>query len=150
MHLLGKCLFGSLFQLSFFLLLSDPLSRSSWSFRLSLWLHVIFCTFWDSVLSSFVGLYHMPFCSQSRPELDFSVLSCSHFGWVDLCRVILLCLWIFCGILSVRQGTIRGLLASSKSFPLFALFVFSTSLVGRLSVYSCLGQFLCLGPFGLM
>ena len=94
--------------------------------------------------------YHMPFCSQSRPELDFSVLSCSHLGCFDLCRVILLCLWILCGILSVRQGTIRGLLASSKSFSLFVLLAFSTSLVGRLSVCNCLEQFLCLSPFGLM
>ena len=36
-------------------------------FRWSLWLHVIFCTFWDSVLSSFVEPCRMPFWSQSRP-----------------------------------------------------------------------------------
>ena len=143
MHLLGKCLFGSLFQLCFFLLQLATLSRFSWSVRWSLWLHVIFCTFWDSLVSSFVGSYHMPFCSQSRPLREFSVLSCSHLGCVDLCRVIFLCLWILCSILSVCQGTIRGLLASSRPFTLFVLLVFSTSLVGRLWVCNCLEQFLC-------
>ena len=82
MHLLGRCLFGSLFQLCFFLLLSAPLSRYSWSVQWSLWVHVIFCTFWDIVVSSFVGAYHMPSCSQSRPWLDFSVLPCSLLGCV--------------------------------------------------------------------
>ena len=66
-HLLGKCLFGSLFRLSFFLLLSATISRFSCSVRWSLWLHVIFCTLWDSVLSSFVGPYNLLFCSQPSP-----------------------------------------------------------------------------------
>ena len=48
------------------------------------------------------------------------------------------------------QGTIRGLFASSKSFPLFVLLIFSTSLVGKLSVCNCLEQSFCLGPIGSM
>ena len=99
-------------------------------------------TFWDIVISSFVGACHMPSCSQSGPEIDFSALSCSHLGCVDLWRVILLCLWILCGILAVRPRTIHGLLTNSRFFPLFVLLVFSTSLVGRLWVCNCLGQFL--------
>ena len=60
----------------------------------------------------------------------------------------MLCLWILCGILSVHQGTIRGLLASSIYHPLFVLLIFSTSSVNKLWVYNCLEQFLYLGPFG--
>ena len=89
----------------------------------------------------------MPSCSQSRPKLDFSVWFCSHLGCVDLCRVVLLCLWTLCGTLSVRQGTICDLLESSKSLTLFVLLIFSISLVGNLWVCNCLGRFLCLGPF---
>ena len=85
--------------------------------------HVILCTFWGSLLSSSVEPYHMPFCSQSKPQIDFAVLSSSHLRCVDLCKVILLCLWILCSILSVRQGTIHGLLMSSKSLLLFVLFI---------------------------
>ena len=80
----------------------------------------------------------------------FSVLCCSHLGWLDLCKVILLWFWILCGILSDRQRTIRGLLASSKPFPLGVLLVFYTSLESRLWVCNCLEQFLCFGPFGLV
>ena len=102
---------------------------------------MIFCTFWGSLLSSFAGPYHMPFYSQSRQSLDFSLWSCSRLGYVDQSKVTLLCLWILCGILSAPQGTIHGLLASSKSLPLFVLLIFSTSSVGRLWVCSCLGPF---------
>ena len=63
----AKSLLGSLFQLCFFLLLFAPLYMFSWSVRWSLWLHVISCIFWDSVLSSLVGPYHIPFCCLSRP-----------------------------------------------------------------------------------
>ena len=91
----------------------------------------------------------MPFCSQSRPSLDFSFWSCSYLGCVDLRKVTLLCLWILCGILSVPRRTTCGLLASSKSLPLFAPLIFST-LVGRLWVSSFLELFLCLGSFGSM
>ena len=73
-------------------------------------------------------IYHIHFCSQSRPSLDFSVLSCSHLGCVDLSRVILLCFWILCGIFSVRQGTIRGFLASSKSFYFIIIIIIISSL----------------------
>ena len=149
MHLLGKYLFGSLFQSGFFLLLLIQLS-SSWFFRWSLWFRVIFCTFWDSLLSSFAKPYHMPFCSLSRSQLDFFICSCFQLGCVDLSRVTLLYHLILRGILSVRQGTIRGLLASSISLPLFVLLIFSTSSVSKLWVYNCLEQFLYLGPFGLM
>ena len=89
----------------------------------------------------------MPSCSQSRPWLDFSVWFCSHLECVDLCKEFLLCFWILCSILSVRQETNRGLLACSKFLPLFVLLIFSTSLVGTLRVCNCLGWFLCLAPF---
>ena len=92
----------------------------------------------------------MPFCSQSRPWLSFFLWSCFHLGCFDLCRVTLLCLWILCGILSVLQGTNRGLLASSRLIPLFVLLIFSTSPVNKLWVYNYLEQFLCLGLFRLM
>ena len=149
-YLLGKCLFGSLLQLRFFLLLSIPLSRFSWFCRQSLWLHVIFCTFGGSLLSRFTEPCHMPFCSQSRSSIDFSVWSCSHLGCANLCKVTLRCLWFLCSILSVRQKTNCGLLVSSKSLPLFVQLIFSTSSVGKLWVCNCLGRFLCLGPFGSM
>ena len=67
-----------------------------------------------------------------------------------MCWVTLLCLWILCGILSVRQGTIRGFLASGISLPLFVLLIFSTSSVNKLWVYNRLEQFLYLGPFRSM
>ena len=57
---------------------------------------------------------------------------------------------ILCDILSVHLGTIRGLLPSSISLPLFLLLIFSTSSVNKLWVYNCLEQFLYLGPFGSM
>ena len=75
------------------------------------------------------------FCSQSRPLLNFSVW---YWGCADLCKVTLLCLWILWDILSVAQGTIRCLLASSKSLPLFEQLIFSTLVVCRLWVCSCL------------
>ena len=62
----------------------------------------------------------------------------------------MLCLWILCGILYVRLGTIRGLLASSISLSSFALLIFSTSSVNKLWVYNCLEQFLYLGSVGSM
>ena len=65
-YLLGKSLLGSLFQPSFFLLLSIQQSRFSRFSRWNLWLHVIICTFWDCLLSSFAEPYHMTFCSQPR------------------------------------------------------------------------------------
>ena len=141
-HFLGKYIFGSLLQLIFFILLPIALSRFSYFWRWSLCFHVIFCTFWGCLLSSYAEPYPMPFCSSFC-----SVWFCSHLECVDLYKVTLLCLWILCSILSVRQGTIRGLLASSKFLPLFVLLIFSTSFVAKLCVCNCLGQFLCLGPF---
>ena len=111
-------------------------------FSISLLLRLIFCTFWSSLLSSFVGVYYMPFWSQPRPELDFSFWSCSRLGCADLCKITLMCSWIVCRILSVPQGTICNLLTSSNSLPLFLLLIFSTSSIGRLWVYSCLEWFL--------
>ena len=107
-------------------------------------------------LVHFVGVYYPAlwnhiiclFCSKSRPWIEFSVLSCSRLGCVDRCKVILLCLWILCGILSVLQGIIHGL--RSKFFLLFMLLIFSTSSVSMLLVCNCLEHFFCLDPFGLM
>ena len=82
---------------------------------------------------------------QSRPYLDISVWSRSHLGCVHLCKVILLCLWILCSILSDRQGTICGYLVSR--IALFLLLVFATSSVGMLWVWNCFGRSLCLGLF---
>ena len=90
-----------LFQPIFFLLMSIQLSRFSWFSRWSLEVHVIFCTFWDSLLPSFAEPYQVPFWSQSRPWLGFFVWSSFPLGCVDLCKLSLLCLWILCGILSV-------------------------------------------------
>ena len=39
----------------------------------------IFFTSSGSLLTRFVERYHMPFYSQSKPLLDFSVSSCSHW-----------------------------------------------------------------------
>ena len=89
-------------------------------------LHLISCTFSGSLLSSFSGLCHMPFCSQSMQELDFAVSSCSHSGCLDQCTVAQLCSRIFYGIFFVLRVTIRGL-TSRKSFPLFVQLVFSKS-----------------------
>ena len=76
---------------------------------------------------SYSGLYHMPFCSRFRPKVIFSVSSCSRWGCTYRYRVVLLCVWILCSILSLPQGTICGLLASRKPLPLLVLFVFYTS-----------------------
>ena len=102
-------------------------------------------TFWGSLLSSFAEPYHMPFCHQFRPLVDFSVWFCPNLGCVDLCKVTLLCRWIIYSSLSAPQRTTRGLIANSKS-----LLIFSTSSVSRLWVCSCLERFFCLAPFGLM
>ena len=103
---------------------------------------------WCSLLSIFAGTYHMRFCSQSTPLVDFSVLSCCRLGWVNHCRVALLCLWILCSILSVPRGTICGLLASRKYLPLFVPLVFSTPVRHVMGLYlfgggSFEGVFLC-------
>ena len=51
----SKSLFGSLFQLSFFLLLSFPLSSFSCFFRWSLWLETVCCTaLWNNIICFFV------------------------------------------------------------------------------------------------
>ena len=118
-------------------------------FRWSLWLCVIFCTF-ETVYYPALRNHIICLFASIQAIARFFVCSCFHLGCVDLCSVTLLCLWIFFGILSVRQGTIRGLLASCISLPLFVLLIFYTSSVNMLWVYNCLEQFLYLGPFGLM
>ena len=55
---------------------------------------------------------------------------------------------IVCSTLFVPQGTIYDLFARNQNLHLFLPLVFSTSQVGMLLVCSCLGRFLCLGPFG--
>ena len=87
---------------------------------------------------------------QSKPSLDFSVRTCSRLGCADPFKVTLLCLWILCGILSVPQGTIHGLLTGDKTLPLFMLLIFSTTSVGSLWVCGCLGRFLSGGSSGLV
>ena len=109
---------------------------------------MIFCIFWSSLLSNLPETYRIPFCSQSRPYLHFSVLSYSCLGCVDLCKVTLLWLWILCSILSVSEGTIHGLLGSRKSISFVVLLIFSTLSVSRLRVRTSLEWFLYLGPFG--
>ena len=94
---------------------------------------------------SYAEPYHMPLCSQSRPYLDFSVWSCSHLGCVDLCKVVLLCLWILCSIFSIRQKTNRSLLPSSISSLIWAVNIFH--IIGKLWVCNCLGVVPLLGSF---
>ena len=96
------------------------------------------------------GIISYDFLLSIQAILDFFVWSCSRLGSADLCKVTLLCLWIFCGILSVLQEIIRSLLANGKSLPLFVLLIFSTSSVSRLWFYSCLSQFPWVGPSGSM
>ena len=79
----------------------------------------------ETFITQLCGPYHIPFCYQSRPCLDFSVWSCSRWGCADQCRVALLCFWIFCCILSITWGKICCWLASHKSLPLFMPQVFS-------------------------
>ena len=57
------------------------------------------------------------------------------------------CLWILYIILFAPQGTICGLIVRYKSFLLFVLLIFSTSLVGRLWVCSCLDMVPLVGWF---
>ena len=83
------------------------------------------------LLCSIVGPYHMYFCSQSRPWLNFSFWFCSRWVYADRFRVTLPCLWLFWGILFVPQGTIRCLLTSSKYLPF--IFQFFTSSVINLT-----------------
>ena len=63
-HLPWRSLSVFLSQLSFCLQLSIRLSSFEGILN-KLWLHRISCTFWDSLLYSFAGLYQIPFCSQS-------------------------------------------------------------------------------------
>ena len=93
----------------------------------------------------------LSFCANLLHSLImWLMVSCSHLGCVDLCKITLLCHWNIWGILTVPQGTIRGLLASSKFLPSFVLLIFSTSSVGNLSVCNYVERFLCLGPFRSM
>ena len=80
----------------------------------------------------------MPFCRQSTLCLHFCISFCSLRRSIDECTVDLLFLLFLCGILLVLRGTIRGLLASCKSFPQFELLFFISS-VGTLWFYCCWG-----------
>ena len=52
----------------------------------------ISCTFWYSLLSIFVGPYHMPSFSLSTPLLGFSVSFCFPYGCVDQ-YILLFCIF---------------------------------------------------------
>ena len=93
--------------------------------------------FYGSLFSSFAGHIICLFISQSRPIVIFPSGLALVLGCAGQCKVILLCFWILCGILSSQLGTIRGLLTSSKSFTLFGLLIFFKSSVGTLWVCSC-------------
>ena len=80
----------------------------------------------NSLLSSFAGLYHMPFCSQSTPSLVFVVSFCCPWECLDQYIVGLLYLWSSRGILSNPQGTVCSLLENCKSLPKFVPLVFFT------------------------
>ena len=74
-HFPGRYLSGFSSQLLF-----SPLSCFSWLRWRSLWLCCISCTFLDSLLSSYVGSYRRPFCSQYTPLLHFNATFC--WSWV--------------------------------------------------------------------
>ena len=69
------------------------------------------------------GTISYAFCCQFRPKIDFFVSSCSCWGCANQSWVVFPCLWI----LSVPRRAIHSLLARSKSLPLFAWLIFSTS-----------------------
>ena len=100
----------------------------------------IFFIFWGGLLSSGTISYNFLYSIQAIARY-FSVWSCPCWGCIDLCRVVLLWLWILCCIRSVPYGTIWRLLASCKSFAVFVLLIFSSSSVGWLWVCICLGRF---------
>ena len=87
MHLPGRCLSGFSLLLKFFFQLSIPLSSFLWFLWWIWWLYQLSSTFLDSLLSSFVGPYHRPFCSVSIPWLCFSALLCSPWECTDQCTV---------------------------------------------------------------
>ena len=66
-HFTGRFLAGFSPQLTF----SSCCQLHSTVFHCILGKHRVFCTFWDNLFSRFVGPCHMPFCSQSEPQLDF-------------------------------------------------------------------------------
>ena len=101
------------------------------------------------IIIQLFGTISYAFFYQSGPYIEFSVWSCSCLGSVYLCNVTLLYVCILCDVLSVPQGSFRGLLGSDKSLPLFVL-LFSTSSVGKLWICNYLEWFLCFVHFGSM
>ena len=96
-------------------------SVSPW--KTTLWIFIsAICTLWGSYYPALWNHVICLFGVNQAIARFFYVWSYSYSGCVDLCKVILLCFWILCSILSVRQGTIRGLFVGSKSFLLFVLF----------------------------
>ena len=93
---------------------------------------------WLNLLSSFTEPYHVFLESSQAIARFFRLVLLSRWGWTDLSHVPLYTLrypFCFSGNKSV------SLLASRKSLPLFALLIFSTSSVGKLWVWRCLGRF---------
>ena len=129
-HLLEIYLFGSLFQLSFFLPLSIPTLQVFMVFSMKFMTYFVYfeAVYYPALRDHVICLFVV--------NLGYSKIflsgPCSHLGCVDLCRVTLMCLWILCGILSDPQGTICDLLASSKSLTLFVLLISCTSSACRL------------------
>ena len=140
-------LFGSLLLLSFPPAVNSILPVFMFS-KYSLWLHLIFFTF-EAVYYPALWIHiNMPLCSQSSIARFFSLVLLS-LGCVHLRKVTQLDPFQhpFCS-----SGTNHSLLACCKSLPLFVLLIFTTSLIGRLWICSCLEQFFAwvlLGQYGL-
>ena len=92
---------------------------------------VYYPAWWDHIICLFVV----------NPRNCHVFLSfCSPWRFIDQCIGDLF-LSFPCRIFSILPGTVRSLLANSKSLPLFVMLVFSTSSVGTLRVYSCWKRF---------
>ena len=107
-----RCLSGFSPKLKFFLQLSTLFSSFSWLSWWILWLCRMYSIFLDNLLSSFVGLYHWPLCSQSMARSYIFASLCSPGECVDWCTVDHLFLLFSCGMHSVLRETARGLLTS--------------------------------------
>ena len=83
------------------------------------WLHPIFCTFWVTYYLALWDHIHAFVLSIQTIDRFFRLLV------EDQCRLVLLCFWILCRILSLPPETIPGLLERNKSLPLFMSLVFS-------------------------
>ena len=124
----------------FFLYWPIPLSCFSWLPWLTLWICWISWTFSKNLLSIFLEPSLRTFGSQSTSWLHFPPRF-SYQYTVDH-----LFLLFPCGIFSILQETVDGLLASNRS-AYSVLFGFTTSYVDMLSVYGFWGHFLLWGSF---